>query len=51
MGSISLIAVPHKQFELGILNRDLAARSRQIAIDRMAADPVLAKKVRRILAD
>ena len=51
MGSISLIAVPHKQAELGILNGELAARSRQIAIDRMAADPVLAKKVKRILAD
>jgi len=51
MGSISLIAVPHKELELGILNGDLATRSRQIARDRMAADPALARKVKRILTD
>lgn len=51
MGSISLIAVPHEESDLTFLRGDLAARSRQIAIDRMASDPALARKVRRILAD
>lgn len=51
MGSISLIAVPHVQSDFQTLNRDLAARSRNLALDKMAADPELAKKVTRLLAD
>ena len=51
MGSVSLIAVPHVESDLGALNRDLATRSRRLAREQMAADPVLAKKVMRILAD
>jgi hypothetical protein len=51
MGSISLIAVPHVESDLSKINRDLATRGRKLASDKMAADPVLAKKVMRILAD
>jgi hypothetical protein len=51
MGSISLIAVPHVESDLETLNRDLAACSRKLARDQMHANPELAKKVMRILAD
>lgn len=51
MGSISLIAVPHVESELRTLNGDMATRSRKLARDQMEANPELAKKVMRILAD
>ena len=51
MGSISLIAVPHLESDLSVLQKDIAARGRQLARERMQADPVLAKKVMRILAE
>jgi mono/diheme cytochrome c family protein len=51
MGSISLIAVPHEETDLSALRRDLARRSRQLARERMEADPVLAQKVARILSE
>jgi mono/diheme cytochrome c family protein len=51
MGSISLIAVPHVQSDFEMLRRDIATRDRSIARDKMAADPVLAKKVMRLLAE
>ena len=50
-GNISLIAVPHLEPDLETLNRDLATRSRNLARDQMRANPELAKKVMRILAD
>src|SRR5215469_9355113 len=51
MGSISLIAVPHVETDLETLNRDLATRSQKLAHDQMAANPDLAKKVMRLLAE
>ena len=51
MGSISLIAVPHVESDLGTLSRDLATRSQKLARDQMAANPELAKKVMRILTE
>ena len=51
MGSISLIAVPQVESDLETINRDLATRSRKLAREQMAANPELAKKVMRILAD
>lgn len=51
MGSISLIAVPQVASDLGILRDDLTQRTRQLARDRMQADPALARKVARILAE
>jgi mono/diheme cytochrome c family protein len=51
MGSVSLVAVPHVESDLHVLNEDISKRSRKMAHDRMAADPELAKKVARILAE
>jgi hypothetical protein len=51
MGSISLIAVPHAEADLAVLRKDISNRSRQVARERMKADPVLARKVMRILVD
>jgi mono/diheme cytochrome c family protein len=51
MGSISLIAVPHVESDHETLKRDLAIRSRKLALEKMAEDPELAKKVMRLLAD
>jgi hypothetical protein len=51
MGSISLVAVPHNESDLPTLRTDVEQHSRKIARDRMMADPVLAKKVRQILAE
>jgi hypothetical protein len=45
MGSISLIAVSHVEFDLETLNRDLSTRSRKLARDQMVANPELAKEV------
>src|SRR5437899_9740317 len=51
MGSISLIAVPHQESDLGTLQGDLSRRRNQLARSRMQADPALAKKVAKLLAD
>lgn len=51
MGSVSLIAVPHEESDLPSLRDDLENRSRQLARERMKADPALARKVMRILAE
>jgi hypothetical protein len=51
MGSISLIAVAHDEADLPELRRKVAQRGRVMARDAMQADPVLAKKVAKILAD
>ena len=51
MGSISLIAVPHEESDLATLREDLAQRAHQLAREKMRADPVLARKVRQILAE
>jgi hypothetical protein len=44
MGSISLIAVPHVEFDLETLNRDLATRSRKLARDQWTRIPNWPKK-------
>ena len=51
LGSISLMAVPHEESDLGTLQGDLSRRSRQLAKDRMQSDPALARKVAQILAE
>jgi hypothetical protein len=51
MGSISLIAVPHEESDLGTLQADLQQRSRQLARERMRSDPAVARKVAQILAE
>jgi mono/diheme cytochrome c family protein len=51
MGSISLIAVPHKEADLFVLRDSVGQRSRLIARDAMKADPVLAKKVAKFLSE
>ena len=51
MGSISLIAVPHVESDLETIRRDVATRDRTLALEKMGADPELAKKVKRMLAD
>ena len=51
MGSISLIAVPHEESELGALNQELAKRRNELARARMQSDPALAKKVAQLLSE
>jgi len=51
MGSISLIAVAHEESEREALQRDIAQRQRELARMRMEADPELAKKIARLLAE
>jgi len=51
MGSISLIAVPHEESDLGTLQGDQLRRRNELARSRMRADPALAKKVAKLLAE
>jgi hypothetical protein len=51
MGSISLMAVPHDESDLDILRQDIHRRSRNLALERMQADPALQKKVAQLLAE
>lgn len=51
MGSISLIAVPHDESDLPALRGDVARRGRLLAREKIQADPALAKKVAKILAE
>jgi hypothetical protein len=51
MGSLSLIAVPHVESDFQTLRRDVATRDRTLALEKMGADPELAKKVKRLLAE
>jgi hypothetical protein len=51
MGSISLIAVAHEESQRPVLQKDIAQRNRQIAMDRLKADPELAAKVKRLLGE
>ena len=50
MGSIGLIVVPHEESELSVLRSDIERRQLGLAIERMRADPELAKRVREFLA-
>jgi len=51
MGSISLMAVTQVKAQWPLLVAELRARSRKLAREKMSADPVLAKKVREMLAE
>jgi mono/diheme cytochrome c family protein len=51
MGSISLMAVPHDESDLDVLRQDIHRRSRNLALERMQADPALQKKVAQLLAE
>jgi hypothetical protein len=51
MGSISLIAVTQKQSDYGALQEDINRRRNEFVRARMQADPVLAKKVMKLLAE
>jgi hypothetical protein len=51
MGSISLMAVPHEESDLGKLREDLVRRRNDLARSRMQEDPALAKKVRQLLTE
>jgi hypothetical protein len=51
MGSVSLIAVAHDESEHGALQQSISKRNRQIAAERMRADPEVAAKIRRLLAE
>jgi mono/diheme cytochrome c family protein len=51
MGSISLIAVPHKESDLMTLRGDISRRGRQLAREKMRDDPALARKVMEMLAE
>jgi mono/diheme cytochrome c family protein len=51
MGSISLIAVPHDESDLATLRGNISQRERQLAREKMRADPALAKKVLQILGE
>jgi hypothetical protein len=50
MGSIGLIVVPHEESELSVLRSDIERRQLGLAIERMRADPELARRVREFLA-
>ena len=51
IGSVSLIAVPHRESELGALRGDVARRQRELVRECMRADPALARKVAQLLAE
>jgi len=51
MGSITLIAVPHKESELGALQRDIGQHRRELVREGMRADPNLAGKIAQLLAE
>ena len=51
MGSVSLLAVPHQESDLGKLREDLVRRRNDLARSRMQADPELAKKIRQLLSE
>ena len=50
MGSIGLIVVPHEESDLKILRGDIERRQLSLAVERMRADPELARRVREFLA-
>ena len=51
MGSISLIAVAHDEADIGKLRMDVLQREKKLTREKMQADPVLAKKVMRMLGE
>jgi len=51
MGSISLMTVPQQESDLSTLQGDLTRRRRELARERMRADPKLMGKLARILSE
>jgi hypothetical protein len=51
MGSISLIAVPHQESDLAVLQGDIMKRRKDLARSRILAEPGLAKKIADLLAE
>jgi len=51
MGSISLIAVPHRQSDLMTLANDIGRRSREYALERLRNDLALRQRVAKFLAE
>jgi hypothetical protein len=51
MGSVTLIAVPREESDLGTLRADLERRRKEIVQDRLRSEPGLALKIQRLLAD
>ena len=51
MGSVSLIAVPHLESDLGALRADVARRQKELVRERMRTDPALARKVAQLLSE
>jgi hypothetical protein len=51
MGSISLIAVPHDEKELGALQKDIGQHSSEVVRERMKADPTMALRLKQLLAE
>ena len=51
MGSISLVAVAHNEADRPALQSDIRQRERTMSREKMRSDPVLARKVMKILAE
>jgi hypothetical protein len=51
MGSISLMAVPHEEKDLAALREDVNGHNKQIIQARMIADPSMAQKLAKLLAE
>ncbi len=51
MGSISLMVVPHEESDFAALQEDTTRHRNQLARERMQAEPALARKVARLLAE
>jgi mono/diheme cytochrome c family protein len=50
MGTIGLMVVPHEESDLKTLRGDIERRELSLAVERMRADPALARRVREFLA-
>lgn len=50
MGALTLVAVPHRQAEYRILQRDVQQRRASLAQQRIMAEPQLLLKISELLA-
>jgi hypothetical protein len=50
MGALTLIAVPHRQMDYRILQRDIQQRRATLAQQRIFSDPSLLTKIAQLLA-
>jgi hypothetical protein len=51
MGSLTLIAVPHQESDLAVLQKDVLGHRNEMARSRMLTDPVVRRKVMEILSE